>query len=229
MLERARYVLWGSGGHAKVLAETIALRQGRVIALFDNREVPSALSGAPVFIGEQGFRQWLSSTNDVQSIHGLVAIGGVRGRDRIAMLELFLRAGLDVPTLVSPTAFVSDTAKLGGGTQVLPLGLVGAEAKLGRACIVNHRASVDHECVLGDGVHIAPSATLCGCVRVEDGAFIGAAAVVLPRVRIGPDAVVGAGAVVTRDVSASATVVGNPARVIGRGRKPPELLELRED
>lgn len=50
---------------------------------------------------------------------------------------------------------------------------------------------------------------------VEDGSSIGANATILPGVRIGRGAMVGAGAVVTRDVPAHATVVGNPAIVIG--------------
>lgn len=47
------------------------------------------------------------------------------------------------------------------------------------------------------------------------GASIGANATILPGVTIGQNAMVGAGAVVTFDVPANATVVGNPARIIG--------------
>lgn len=54
--------------------------------------------------------------------------------------------------------------------------------------------------------------TVVGC-----GASIGAGAVILPGLTIGENAVVGAGAVVTHDVPAGATVVGNPARIVGTG------------
>lgn len=50
---------------------------------------------------------------------------------------------------------------------------------------------------------------------VEDDASIGANATILPGVRIGRGAAIGAGAVVTRDVPPNATVVGNPAVIIG--------------
>ena len=49
-------------------------------------------------------------------------------------------------------------------------------------------------------------------IVVERGASIGSGAVILGGVTIGERAMIGAGAVVTRDVSAGATVVGNPAR-----------------
>jgi len=82
---------------------------------------------------------------------------------------------------------------------------------------------------IGDRVFIGPNATFTNDrvprskhypeaflqTLVEDDASIGANATILPGVRIGRGAMVGAGAVVTRDVPPHATVVGNPARVIG--------------
>jgi sugar O-acyltransferase (sialic acid O-acetyltransferase NeuD family) len=209
----ADWVLWGSAGHAKVLAALLALRGQRVVALFDNNaDATSALPGVPLHRGEDGFTRWADGATHLGRLRALVAIGGARGRDRLALQDLMQRHGLAAGLAVHPQASVCHSARLGEGTQVLALALVAAEARLGRACIVNHAASVDHECQVGDGVHLAPGARLCGCVQVGDAAFIGAGAVVLPRLRIGADAVVGAGAVVIHDVAAGARVVGNPAR-----------------
>jgi sugar O-acyltransferase (sialic acid O-acetyltransferase NeuD family) len=210
----ARYVLWGSAGHAKVLAEAIALLGGQVIAQFDNREVPPALPDVPLYFGEEGFQCWAETVGDLPGVHGLAAIGGQRGRDRLAIQQLFRRRGLSLPCLIHPAAVVSSSARIGPGSQVLALANVAAGVCLGEACLINHCASVDHESILGDGVHLAPGATLCGCISVADNVFIGAGAIVLPRLSIGADAVIGAGAVVTRNVPAGATVVGNPARSI---------------
>lgn len=207
-------MLWGSAGHAKVLADIIALRGGRVLALFDNRQVPSALPGVPIFLGEVGFDQWATSVARVQHVAGLAAIGGNRGRDRLHFQDLFRKHGLTLPVLVHPSAVVSRSALLGAGTQVLALANVAADVTTGDACIINHNASVDHECVLGNGVHIAPGATICGCVTVGENTFIGAGSVILPRLTIGADAVVGAGAVVTRNIRPGSTVIGNPAKAI---------------
>lgn len=216
-MPETRYVLWGSAGHAKVLAGLIALRGGRVIATFDNDASAAALPGVPLLIGEAAFARWADELASIGDVRGLAAIGGGRGRDRLRIQALFARRGLRVEALVHPAACVDPTARLGGGTQVLAQALVSADAVLGGACIVNHQASVDHECRLGDGVHVAPGATLCGLVMAGDGVFVGAGAVVLPRIRIGADAVIGAGAVVTKDVPAGTVVAGNPARIHSRG------------
>lgn len=209
-----RYVLWGSAGHAKVLASLIALRGGRVVALFDNREVQSALDEVALFIGQAGFNRWADETASLSAVMGLAAIGGPHGRDRLTVHALFRSRGLRVASLVHPQASLCGTAVVGPGAQILAQAVVAAGARIGEACIINHRACVDHECVLGDGVHLAPGATLCGCVTLGDNVMVGAGAVVLPRLSIGSDSVIGAGAVVTRDVPAGAVVVGNPARAI---------------
>lgn len=215
MAECARYVLWGSAGHAKVLASLITLHGGRVVALFDNNpQAVSVLPGVPLYIGKDGFARWIESETDRQDICGLAAIGGAHGRDRLAVHEYFRAHGVRVETIVHPQASVCATASLGMGTQVLAQTAVAADVRIGEACIINHNATVDHESVLGDGVHLAPGVTLCGCVQVGSNVMIGAGAVVLPRVAIGENSVVGAGAVVTRNLPAEVVAVGNPARVV---------------
>lgn len=212
MSEPSRFAIWGSAGHAKVLASLIRLKGGEVVALFDNREVSPALSDVPLYIGETGFSRWAEESVDLTEVGGVVAIGGNSGRDRIAIQRLFKSKGMCLPVLVHPTASVCNTAILGIGTQVLAQAVVASDSRIGTACIINHHASIDHECVLGYGVHVAPGATLCGCITVGDNVLVGAGSVVLPRCVIGADAVIGAGAVVTRDVAPGATVIGNPAR-----------------
>ena len=193
------FIIWGSGGHAKVLADIIGLSGDHILALFDNRDVQSAVAGVPIYIGESGFRRWAEEHNSlVHSISGAVAIGGDRGQDRISIQKLFLEYSLNIPVLFHPSAVISPSAYIAMGSQILANANVAADAHLGEGCIVNHHASVDHECRVGKGVHIAPAATLCGCVVIGDNAFIGAGSTILPRLEIGKNSTIGAGAVVTK-------------------------------
>lgn len=221
MSDGLEFLLWGSAGHAKVLAELVRARGGEVVVLVDNDPTATAaLEGVPVCTGVAGLDVWMRARRHATPLHGLVAIGGARGRDRIEIQRLLAARGVVIPSVAHPDASVSPSATLGAGSQVLARALVAAAARVGAATILNHGAQVDHECEVGDGVHLAPGAVLCGLVRVGDGAMVGAGAVVLPRLAIGADSIVGAGAVVTRDVPAGAVVAGNPARAhrSGAGR-----------
>ncbi len=215
MLKIARWVLWGSAGHAKVLTSLIKLRGGTVVALFDNDpHAQSVLPGVPLFIGRDGFADWYATAGDPHQYCALAAIGGSRGYDRVMIQSLFREYGLHVDSLIHPQASVCNTANLGAGCQILAQAVVAADAELGDACIINHHASVDHDCMVGKGVHLAPHASLCGCIIVGDYVMIGANATVLPRLHIGDNTIVGAGAVVTRNLPASVVAEGNPARVV---------------
>lgn len=215
MSDKGGYILWGSAGHAKVVAELIGRQQGKVVALFDNNlNTPSSLQDVPVYYGETDYLAWLARDEDALHCKGGLAIGGARGKERMAILGWLQSTGMQCPPLIHDQAVFSAMASIGDGSQVLALSLVAAGSQIGQACIINHGANVDHECSLGDGVHIAPGAKLCGLVSVGDFSMVGAGAVVLPRIHIGQSCIVGAGAVVTKDVPDGVVVAGNPARVI---------------
>ncbi len=86
---------------------------------------------------------------------------------------------------------------------------IGAQTMLGpnvQIYCAQHHKDAAKRCA---GLEIAKPVTIGKRV------WIGGAAILMPGVTIGDEAIVGAGSVVTKDVPAGATVVGNPARVMG--------------
>lgn len=215
MIENRHYVIWGSAGHAKVLNEIIQYNNSNVVALFDNSEdVNSVISGVPLIGNVDDLDDWLAEAINDTPFYAVVAIGGSRGQDRLNIQNILQEKGLLFDALIHPKAYVSNSAVIGKGSQILAMSTIASGVYLGKACIINHNASVDHECNISNGVHIAPGATLCGCVEVEENVMVGAGAVILPRVRIGENTIVGAGSVVTKDIPSNKIVAGNPAREI---------------
>jgi len=149
-----------------------------------------------------------------QSLRFVAAIGGARGRDRMAIEDELTKRGAIVLDVRHPTALVSSSAVLGSACQLLMGTIVGPVARLGRSVIMNTGSQLDHDCVVGDGVHLGPGAVVAGEVTVGDRTFIGAGAVILPRVTIGCDVVVGAGAVVTVNIADGLVVSGVPAKKV---------------
>lgn len=198
-------------GHAKVVIETLrAIGNFDVVGLLDDFPENAARTiGHLRVLGGQDVLPRLKK----EGLEGVV-FGFGNGRGRLECLAAVEAAGLGAPVLIHPTAWVSPSAHLAPGAQVMAGCVVQGNAVIGRAVLVNSGAVVEHDTHLGDGTSVGPGAALAGCVRVGARVQIGTGAVVLPGVEIGDDAVVGAGAVVRKPVGPGMRVAGVPARPI---------------
>lgn len=203
-------VIWGAGGHGKVVYDVVTSAGHEVVAWLDDRGLETERYGRPVL--ETARLDSLMQRH--AGLHVVVAVGDNRARTRIA-------AGLTAPllTAVHASAVVHASVRLGAGTIVMPGAVINIDSVVGDNCIVNTGATIDHDCRIGNGVHLAPGTHLAGTVTVLEGAFVGIGASVLPQRSIGAWSMVGAGAVVTRDVPDAATAVGVPARFIAARKK----------
>ncbi|MGH7559286.1 MAG: acetyltransferase [Gemmatimonadota bacterium] len=210
------FLVWGSGGHGRVVADLVRATGHRVLSYVDSD--PAKLGQKVEPSGET-----VSHLQDelIRAIQedgcyppGVDASALGLGDNQLRLRCLRSLAGLVAPPLVHPSATVSPTARLGRGSVIFPQAVVNAGARIDEAVIVNSGAIIEHDCVLHSGVHVSPGATLCGGVRVGEGSWIGAGATVIQDLTIGRDAIVGAGSTVIRDVSDDLTVVGRPARAI---------------
>lgn len=202
-------VVFGSGGHAKVMVEAVLARtpDRRICILDDDAEAQGrSVLGLPI----EGGRDWLA-----RSLPGApVALGLGVNSARAGLMEWLVREGRQLETVIHPAAIVSPSAAIGAGAFLAAGSIVIAEASIGRGAIVNTGASVDHDCRVGEAAHIAPGVRLCGGVTVGARTLIGVGSVVAPGVSVGADATVGAGSAVIRDLADGGRYAGCPARPI---------------
>ncbi len=210
-----RLVIWGAGGHAKVVADLARACGYRLVGHVDrDPERVGTIAepgGAIVVYDEQTFRKLLVEQDEDEFDAIAIAVGA--NGPRLAAVQALNNTSL-LPPLVHPTAILSPSCKLGAGTVVMPKVVVNASTSVGQACILNTGCIVEHDCCLGDGVHVSPNATLAGGVSVGTLSWIGAGATVIQQVTIGDSVIVGAGAVVIENIPNGTTVVGCPARPI---------------
>lgn len=194
-------LIYGAGGHSKVVRSILSACGAYVKAIFDNNWQSIKLQDCQVV------REYTPMFMPGEEL--IIAIGNNHDRRRVAgkVHHAFGKA-------IHPTAIVDPTVCIGRGVVIVHRAIVQADCRIGNHVIINTGAIVDHESMLDDFVHVGPGATLCGGVRVGKCTLVGAGTVILPGVCIGRECSIGAGSVVLRDVPDCATVVGNPARII---------------
>jgi len=204
-------VVFGAGGHAKVVIATLQASGRRVTAIYDDDENcrGKTVLGIPV-LGP--LKQ--ACADGVR--RAVLAIGDNAIRRQLA--ECF---SFDWESVVHPSAVVHPSVQLGEGSVIFAGAIVQPDARIGPHAIVNTGATVDHDCVVETCASIGPGAHLAGNVSIGQGAAIGTGACVIPGVSIGDETVVGAGTVVIADLPTKVVAVGSPARIV------PEPLTLK--
>ena len=213
---KEKLVIWGTSGHASVVADILRLQGNYEIVGFIDDVNPeragSKFGGADVL----GGREKLDYLRREGMRHLIFGFGDCEGRLRLARLAR--EKGFRLATAIHPSAVVAADVVIGAGTVVAAGAVINPGATIGENVIVNTCASVDHDCRVEDGAHVCPGVRLAGNVVVGRAAWVGIGATVVDRARIGAAAIIGAGAVVVDDIPDGVVARGVPARVIKKVR-----------
>jgi sugar O-acyltransferase (sialic acid O-acetyltransferase NeuD family) len=205
-------VVWGAGGHARVVADIIRLGgKYEIVGFLDDVEPArhrTWFCGAQILGGQE--QLGLLQSQGVR--HALLAIGDCQTRQLLA--RIVRDAGFALATAVHPSAVVANDAHIAAGTVVAAGAVVAPGSTVGENVIINTCASVDHECAVAEAAHIGPGAHLGGRVTVGRGTWIGIGVSVIAGVRVGDGSVIGAGAVVVNDIPSAVVAFGVPAKVV---------------
>src|SRR5690348_15684373 len=171
---RELVLIWGAGGHGKVVADLIRATGHAVAGYADADQAKWGATvepgGATVVISEADLVQLLDQGTSLpcRATAIALALGDNDTRLRSAMRA----ARALMPALVHPAATVSESAQLGSGTVVFAGSVVNAAATVGLAAIINSAAVDEHYCTVGEGAHLAPSPVLTGRVNVAQSTLV---------------------------------------------------------
>jgi len=209
-MKQKRVLIYGAGGHAKVVAEILRLNHMEVVGFIDNvnrGRKGESFYGSQVLGGDEVLEELLA----LGAISCIVGFGD--NRKRLEASDCLSAIGFDFATARHPNSVCAADVVIGEGTIIASGAVIGPSSSVGRHVIVNTQASLDHDCVVKDGAHLGPGTVVTGAVKVGERAWIGAGAVIADHKSIGADAIVGAGAVVVKDVPEAVVVMGVPARL----------------
>lgn len=204
---RDKLIIIGASGHGKVVADiAIKMNKWQSIAFLDDDESIKISMGLEV-IGKTADTFSYKDEADF-----FVAIGSNATRQKIQ--EKLIEEGLNVVSLIHPSAVIGTDVEMCIGTAVMAGVVINSSSKIGKGCIINTSSSIDHDNIIEDYVHISPGARTAGSVRVGKGSWIGIGSVVSNNINICSGCKVGAGAVVVKDITVPGTYVGIPVRKI---------------
>jgi len=200
----------GAGSYGRVIAELAEICGFTVISYLDDSEtkVDQALGGIPINVPITASLEQFPANMSVA-----VAIGN--NQARLRYLRQAQNLGFQTPSLISPQAVISPSAKVEDAC-ILHVGChVWTDAVIGYGSILSPHATVAHHTTLGRACFVSTGANVGASVSVGDGVTVGISASISTGVKqLGNGSLVGAGAVVIRDTETNGVYVGNPAKLI---------------
>jgi sugar O-acyltransferase (sialic acid O-acetyltransferase NeuD family) len=190
-MSKPKLILIGAGGHAQSCIDVIEHQNCYDVAglVGSSEELNSWVLGYQIFATDLELRS-LSQ----QYPWALVTVGQIKTPQiRMRLYKDLVDLGFKLPTIVSPTAYVSPRASLGPGTIVMHGAVINAGAHIGRNCIINSCALIEHGVNIGDHTHISTGAILNGDSLIGSGSYVGSAAVIREGIKVGDGCLIGMG------------------------------------
>jgi sugar O-acyltransferase (sialic acid O-acetyltransferase NeuD family) len=196
----AEIIIIGASGHAAEIQDYI----GAINRHKENPEfrIAGFIDDDPDTYARYQFRApYLGSIKDHKpkgNCDYIMGIANIVHRKRI--IEDFLTAGARFVSVKHPTAYISDSARLGTGCILGPNVNVGPNVSVGDHTLLNSRCSLGHDTVVGKYNFISPNVSLSGGTKVGDENLMGINSATKPGISIGDRNKIEAGMILDRDI-----------------------------
>ncbi len=168
---KEKIVLIGGGGHCHSVIDVIEQENRyEIIGIVDTKENISkkVLNYEIIACDDDLETIFLSCKN------ALITVGQIESNKiRVKIYNNLKKIGFNLPTIISPLAYVSKYSFIDEGTIIMHQALINANAKIGKNCIINTKALIEHDCIVEDNCHISTASVINGGVRVKENSFFG--------------------------------------------------------
>ena len=196
-----KYIIVGAGGHARSLLDTIGNIDGAELFVISHPDVPTNFGAT--LISESIAIQ---NQDDFSFVLG---IGKRSIRNRLIAELLSVISIGRFPPIIHPTAYVSKSAQIGFGSQILGQAYLGPNAVIGNFAIVNTRAVIEHDAEVGDQSVMSPGVIVAGSTVIGKNCFVGMGAKISNDISIGSGSTISSNVFVSRDLQEASFISDN--------------------
>jgi len=205
-------ILIGGGGHCISCIDVV--EQTGLYQIIGILDLPEKLGqkvlNYSVIGTENELEKFLPKCSDF-----LITVGQIKSSElREIIFHKVIKAGGNLPVIISPLAFVSPNARIEEGSLIMHHVLVNSGAIVGKGCILNTKSLIEHEAKIGNFCHISTAAVINGQAKVGDFCFIGSNSVVSNNTHITANTIIAAGSQVLKSIETPGTYIGQPLRKI---------------
>ena len=206
-------LIFGTGGHAKVIVDIIE-KQGeyRIAGFIDEYDDKKTVTLGYKVLGNEFSLKDIVSNYEIYG--GVIGIG-----DNSIRLDIRDKIIKYIPNFkfincIHPQSILGKEAILGQGNVIMAGVIINPSSIISNHCILNTNSSIDHDCLMSDFSSIAPNVTLGGNVKIGDYSAIGISTNIFQNVNIGNNCIIGGGSLVRKDTKDNSVYYGSPCKFI---------------
>jgi len=164
------WVIYGGGGHARVIGDAIKLNHDGLVRYFDDNMELLLINGVPVSSYHESIEQQAKL---------IIGIGNNEIRRNISKYIVH-----EFGIVVHPKAIVAKDVVIGEGSVILAGAVIQSGAIIGKHVVINANVTVDHDAVIGDFCSVYPNSYIGGGAKIGKGVTIEACSSVARLIEI---------------------------------------------
>ena len=190
-------IVLGSGGHAKVLIETLRENQIPIVGVTSlTLNKNDDFLGLKVIVNDDDVNKY--NQREILLVNGIGSLPGNTKRKELS--ALMRQKGYEFFSVIHPQSIISPSTDIKDGVQIMAGTVIQAGSCIGSDTIINTGSIIDHDCVIGNDCHVGPGSVLSGGVTIGDGTHIGTGSNIIQNIKIGKNVIIASGSSVFRDI-----------------------------
>lgn len=150
------------------------------------------------------------------TVYVIIAVGDPSAREH--MFGKIKDYNIRFPTLIHPSAKVSDSAHIGEGSIIGIDCIVSTDVTIGRHVFLNMRTVVGHDAVIEDFCSCLVNCIIAGEVHIGEASLLGSGSIIMEKRVIGRKAKTSMGSIVCFDVEDNNVVMSRPSKSMYFGK-----------